>query len=83
MLVPLHLVFYSSVGEIRASISEDKDNDGFGLRKRLLSGHSSSVTCLVYFSLPMHGGSERHMIASGSSDCTVRLWNIEYRLFRG
>lgn len=65
------------MSEIRASFSDDKENACIGLRKRMLSGHSSTVTCMVYFNIPTHGGGERHMLASGSSDCTVRLWNIE------
>jgi elongator complex protein 2 len=41
----------------------------------VLSGHEDWVRCLE-FRLPVHG-EEMLVLASGSQDNTIRLWNIE------
>ncbi|EIN12635.1 WD40 repeat-like protein, partial [Punctularia strigosozonata HHB-11173 SS5] len=50
---------------------EGPEQQGPLCRPLVLSGHSKSVRSVAYSSHP------RHMIASGSDDCTVRIWNVE------
>lgn len=77
--MPLDIVFYSPNQDIRDIINASRDDslEPGVFSKRLFQAHSSEITCLVYFSIPSHGD-ERHILASGSSDCTVRLWDLGY-----
>lgn len=40
---------------------------------RTLQGHTDKITCLASPDLPT-----KNYLLSGSADCTVRVWNLEY-----
>ncbi|KAL8064093.1 hypothetical protein ABFS82_01G068400 [Erythranthe guttata] len=74
-IIRFHM-FFTALDSLIESVPQEADSQG---QKQHLSGHKSAVLCLASHQMVSKSGgsSLNHVLLSGSTDCTVRLWDLD------
>ncbi|KAL6502370.1 hypothetical protein OROHE_024648 [Orobanche hederae] len=74
-IVRFHM-FFTALGSLIESTSQEAGLQGQNHR---LSGHNGAVICLASRQMVSGSGgcSSKHVLLSGSMDCTVRVWDLD------
>ncbi|KAK4435409.1 hypothetical protein Salat_0704300 [Sesamum alatum] len=74
-IVRFHM-FYTALESLIEPLPQEADSRG---QKYRLSGHTGAVLCLASHQMVSRsaGCSSKHVLLSGSMDCTVRMWDLD------